>query len=154
MFSTEQLSGLKMETSFLINMSGASLPVSLRICPDFHHALLSIPLPHSLPPIFKHCCVRIMITHQRLHLATEGAADMAGCSSWMCVKHMKPLDAACTVSVCSYLIRMYSTRRCGFLSLEKPDGRLMESKWLFLVVQVNSAPHRLFSPRIMMVRMN
>lgn len=41
MFSTEKLSGLKMETSFLINMSGASLAASRRICADFHHALLS-----------------------------------------------------------------------------------------------------------------
>lgn len=44
----------------------------------------------------------------------------------MCVQLLKPLDAGCTVSVCSYLIRMYSTHK--WESLEKPDSRLMERK--------------------------
>lgn len=72
MFSTEKLSGMKMETSFLINMSGASLAASRRIRADFHHTLLS--RTRCLVS-----CARIMITHQLLE--GGGAAGVAGCSS-------------------------------------------------------------------------
>lgn len=61
MVSTEKLSGMKMETSFLINMSGASLPASRHISADFHHALLS---RTRCLPFLGSCCAGIMITHQ------------------------------------------------------------------------------------------
>lgn len=66
MFSTEKLSGMKMETSFLINMSGASPAASRRIRADFHHALLS--RTRCLPFL----SARIMITHQRLLCGYRG----------------------------------------------------------------------------------
>lgn len=55
-----------METSFLINMSGAWLAASRRICADFHHALLS--RTRRLPFL----SAGIMITHQRLLYGYRG----------------------------------------------------------------------------------
>lgn len=150
MFSTEKVSELKMETSFLINMSGASLPASHPIRPDFHPASLSIPsTTHTLSLIYKCWCVIMTLLHLN-YWGAGGSNKGCWCCSWG-----KDVNVECLVVLwLSANIWWVCVCVCVFMSLETPAGRLMESKWLCLMVQANADPHWLFSPRIMMVLMN